>query len=159
MGEPAAVQKTKAAARPWVVRLARLGYAAKGVVYLLVGWIAARAATGNGETTGTHGALEFLLAKPFGKVMLVLVAVGLAGYAVWRAVQAIADPEGKGNDPKGLAVRGYMLASAFIHGAMFVAALRLLQGDPRGAEQTTRRPRRAPWLSRRAAGWWASSAS
>ena len=62
-------------ARPWVLRLARLGYASKGVVYLLVAWIAVQAALGNGGTTGSRGALAFLIDKPFGKLLLALVAV------------------------------------------------------------------------------------
>jgi hypothetical protein len=135
--EPA-VESTITAARPWVVRLARLGYAAKGVVYLLVGWLAAQAALGNGEATGSEGALAFLLAKPFGRTLLSLVALGLAGYALWRAVQAVADPERKGSDAKGLAVRGYMLASAFIHVGLLAIAIRLLTGDPSGGESDAR---------------------
>ncbi len=46
--------------------------------------------------------------QPFAKFLLALVAIGLIGYVIWRFVQAIKDPENKGNDAKGLAVRiGY----------------------------------------------------
>jgi hypothetical protein len=131
-----AARRTQTAARPWVVRLARLGYAAKGVVYLLVGWLALRAAFGNGQTTGSEGALVYLRDQPFGKLLLLVLAFGLLGYAIWRAVQAIADPEGKGNDPKGLAARGYMAASAVAHGALFLAALRLASGGGSGGDAT-----------------------
>lgn len=133
MASPA-VAEMGAAARPWIERMARIGYASKGVVYLLVGYIAARAAFGNGDTEGSTGALAFLVDKPFGKLVLVLLAVGLAGYSLWRLVQALADPEGKGTDAKGLAVRAYMFASAVIHGAMVMAAVRLITGDPAGGE-------------------------
>ena len=137
MGQPAAIAATTEAARPWIVRLARSGYAAKGVVYLLVGWIALRAALGGGRAEGSEGALEFLLDKPFGKALLLLVAIGLLGYAVWRVVQAVADPEHKGTDAKGLAARGYMLASAILHGGLFVAALRLALGGAGGGGDAT----------------------
>lgn len=123
-------------ARPWVVRLARLGYAAKGVVYLLVGGIAVRAALGRGSTTDSQGAMAFVRDQPFGKAVLALVALGLAGYALWRLVQGLLDPEGQGNDPKGLATRAFMLASAAIHGALLVAALRLLTGGGGGGDGT-----------------------
>jgi hypothetical protein len=126
------------AAAPWVERLARLGYAAKGTVYLLIGWIAARAALGDGHAEGSHGALASLLAAPFGKALLALVAVGLLGYALWRAVEGIADPERRGTDAKGLAVRGYMLASAVLHAGLCLGAVRLLLGDPGGGQDATR---------------------
>ena len=137
MEPAAAIERTTEAARPWIVTLARLGYAAKGIVYLLVGWIALRSALGDGETTGSHGALEFLVAKPFGKVLLALLAVGLLGYAIWRFVQAVTDPEHEGTEPKGLAKRAYMVASGILHTALFVAAIRLVLGDSRGGEEGT----------------------
>jgi hypothetical protein len=124
----ALVTASPAAGRTWIVPLARLGYAAKGVVYLLVGWIAATAAWHGGDTADSEDALAFLLAKPFGRPLLAIVALGLVGYSLWRVVQAVADPEHEGRDVKGLARRGYMLISALIHGALVLAALRLIGG-------------------------------
>ncbi|HEV8238651.1 MAG TPA: DUF1206 domain-containing protein [Thermoanaerobaculia bacterium] len=121
--------KTPPAARPWIERLARLGYAAKGVVYLLLGWLAASAARGIGDVpSGSREVFSVVLAKPLGRAMLAAIALGLAGYVLWRVVAAIADAQGKGSDPKGLAVRGYYLGSAAVHTALVVAALRLLVG-------------------------------
>jgi hypothetical protein len=71
-----------------------LGYAAKGVVYGIVGLLAAQAAvSAGGRTTDTQGALGAIVTQPFGKVLLSLVAIGLMGYVIWRFVQAIKDPE------------------------------------------------------------------
>ena len=73
----------------WIERLARFGYAAKGVVYVLVGFLAFQAAFNwGGKITGTQGAFQTIASGPFGKVLLFLVAVGLLGYVVWRFVQA-----------------------------------------------------------------------
>jgi hypothetical protein len=69
--------------------LARAGYAARGVVYLLIGVLAIRLAQGDGgPRPGQQGALRTIADQPFGKWLLVLTAVGLGGYAIWRLSQA-----------------------------------------------------------------------
>src|SRR5687768_572715 len=77
-------------ASPFVEKFARFGYAAKGVVYCIVGALAALVAFGyGGETTGSRGALDTIANQPFGRVLLGVVAVGLAGYALWQFIRAI----------------------------------------------------------------------
>ena len=79
-------------ASPFVRRFARCGYAAKGVVYVIVVGLSAAAAFGRGgQTTGSRGAL---LEQPFGRVLLGVVAFGLACYAAWHdsRVAAVAQP-------------------------------------------------------------------
>src|SRR5215210_1346795 len=69
--------------------LARAGLAARGVVYGVVGILAIKLALGDGgKATNQQGALQTIAKQPFGKILLTLVAVGLAGYAVWRLVRA-----------------------------------------------------------------------
>jgi uncharacterized protein DUF1206 len=70
--------------------LARAGFAARGVIYGLIGILALELAFGNsGNDASQQGALQTIAAQPFGKVLLVLVAIGLAGYALWRLVHAL----------------------------------------------------------------------
>src|SRR5678815_3198795 len=58
--------------------LARAGYVAKGVVYVLVGGLALRAAVGwGGRTTGSRGALRSLLDQPYGLAILAVIAIDL----------------------------------------------------------------------------------
>jgi uncharacterized protein DUF1206 len=116
-------------ASPWIARLARLGYAAQGVVYLIVGGLAAQAAVGTGgRTTDAEGALFAVLRQPFGKVLLGVLALGLLGYSVWRFVQAIKDPEHEGSDAQGLGKRlGYFL-SGVVHVSLAAAAVGMLTG-------------------------------
>lgn len=121
-------------AAPWIERLARFGYAAKGVVYAVVGGIALNAAFGVERATGSRGALESLLRQPLGRVMLGVVAVGLLGYVVWKAVQAVLDPEHLGTDAKGLFKRAAFGLTAVIYAGLALAAARLALSGASGGD-------------------------
>ena len=116
-------------ARPWMERLARLGYATEGAVYTLIGLLAAGAAFGTGgRATGQRGALEVVAGGPFGGVLLGLIVVGFLGYALWRSVQAIADPDGEGNDVKALGKRVGYGVSALVYAGLAFSAAELVLG-------------------------------
>jgi hypothetical protein len=116
-----------AATNPWIVRLARGGYATKGVVYLLIGILAARAALGvGGETTDNRGAIEALYRQPFGRALVGLVALGLFAYALWLFVAAALDPERKGADAKGAATRIISAMLGCTYAALGAVAARLV---------------------------------
>ena len=118
--------------------LARGGYAARGIVYVIIGWFALVAAFGGGgETEGSKGALQSLLGEPFGKILLAIIAVGLFGYVAWRATQAIKDTDDHGADPKGLAVRGGLAVSAVTHTLLAIFAVSLIIGPGGGGEDGT----------------------
>lgn len=120
-------------ASPWLARLARLGYAAKGIVYMIVGVLATQAAFGaGGQTTGSEGALQEIVTQPFGQVLLGIVAIGLVGYALWRFVQAGVDPDNKGSDAKGIATRLGYAVSGIIYGSLAVTAVRIMMGSSSG---------------------------
>jgi hypothetical protein len=75
----------------WYAWIARAGLLAKGVSYGIVGVLAIKLAAGDGgKATSRQGALQSLAQHSFGKVLLVLLAVGFAAYALWRFVQALA---------------------------------------------------------------------
>jgi len=70
--------------------LARSGFAARAVVYGIIGALALEVALGEGGTTANQqGAFETIVRQPAGTVLLVLVAIGLAGYALWRLLHAL----------------------------------------------------------------------
>ena len=117
----------------WVERLARLGYLAKGIVYAIVGVLAVQAAFGaGGQTTDTKGALSAIAAQPFGKFLLALLTVGLIGYVVWRFVQAVQDPEHKGDDAKGWATRLGYAVSGLIYASLAFTSIGLIRGSGGG---------------------------
>ncbi|MBA3258208.1 MAG: DUF1206 domain-containing protein [Gemmatimonadales bacterium] len=125
---------------PWIERLARVGYAAKALLYATVGILAAQAALGRGgRTTDTRGALREVLGAPYGRAMLYVVAAGLFGYALWLVVRAVADPDGKGNGFKGIALRIGYLIRAVVHGALAVGAVKLARGDRAGGDEGAER--------------------
>ena len=116
--------------------IARAGYAARGIIYLIVGGLAALAAFGRGGgTTDSRGALSEVMGAPFGKFLLVAIALGLLGYAAWRAVQALLDPDRHGTKPKGIIIRAALAVSAAIHVglAFFAASLALGWGTSGGS--------------------------
>lgn len=131
-------QQAKQAAQeavPWVERLARLGFIARGVVYIVVGWLAVLAAFGQGgRTTDSAGALATIATKPFGTILLLILGLGLFGYALWRIVQGIVDPENKGTDAKGLIKRAGYVIGGIAYGGLGYTALQLIQ-DTRAAER------------------------
>jgi hypothetical protein len=130
----------KVIASPWIERLGRIGYAAKGAVYIIVGWLATLAALRRGgKTTSSHGALLEILLQPSGPVLLFAVSIGLFGYVVWRFVQAITDAEGKGRDAKGIITRIGYTVSGFIYGGLAVTALQLALGWETGNKANSSR--------------------
>ncbi len=130
----------QAASHAWFERLARLGYASKGLVYFIVGFLAAQAAFSmGGRTTDTSGALSEIVNQPFGKFLLFLVTIGIIGYALWRIVQTILDPEHQGQkmDAKRIAQRiGYAL-SALAYAGLALTAVKLIMGSGGGNSDRT----------------------
>lgn len=120
---------------PWIERLARIGFAAKGLVYLIIGALALQAALGRGgQTTDSEGALRTILQQPYGWLLLAVVATGLAGYAVWRFVQAAVDPEGIGGDAKRIGHRAGYAISGVIHVGLALEAARMAFGFGGGGD-------------------------
>jgi hypothetical protein len=129
---------------PWIERIARFGYATKGVVYILVGALAVLAALGKGgQTTDTRGAFKEVYSQPFGMILLGIISIGLFGYAIWRITQAVADAEGKGNDLKGISIRIGYASSGLIHAGLAYSAARLLLGEREASSEQEHKSRTA----------------
>lgn len=117
----------------WLKFVARLGYAARGAVYVIIGILALLAALGmGGQTTGPEGALSTLRGQPFGHVLLGAVALGLFGHAMWRFLQSVMDTDRHGHDAKGLAVRAGLFASCLAHLSLALYAASLIRDPSQG---------------------------
>lgn len=112
----------------------RIGYAVKGVLYLLLGVLAVQAAMSGGSAEGQTGALQTVADGAFGGVLLTALAIGLAAYAAWRLALAVLDPERQGTDTEGLVHRAGYLVSAASYGTLAFAAYRILSGGGSGGD-------------------------
>ncbi len=139
-------------AQGWIEPLARAGFVAKGVVYLILGTLVTQAAFGTGgRITDMRGALRTLLSESYGRPLLALLATGLVGYAVWRFLEAFADANRKGTKPGALGVRAGYAVSGFVYGSLAVYAGRLVMHSGRG--RAGRGTALDAWISRPAAAW------
>jgi hypothetical protein len=106
-----------------IVWLARLGYAVRGAVYLLLGYLLL-SATGKGTT----GALVYVSEIPGGPAILGISAIGLVGYAVYKLMAGLFDTERVGTDAKGIGKRVSYVISAAIYAALSWTAIQLARG-------------------------------
>ena len=111
----------------------RIGYAFKGVLYVLLGVLAVDTALDGGDTEGQRGALQAVAESSFGSVLLTLLSIGLAAYALWRLALAALDPEGEGSDAGGVVHRIGYVVSGVSYGLLALAAYRILQGSGDGS--------------------------
>lgn len=96
----------------------RLGFAARGLMYGAIGWLALR----SGRTEDAGGVLTYL-ATGAGAVLVAVMAAGFFSYAAWRLLEAWLDTEGRGSDAKGIGVRLAGAGSGLIHFGLGVAAI------------------------------------
>jgi hypothetical protein len=114
---------------------ARLGYAAKGVIYAIIGGLAVQQAVGRGgDIAGSREALREIASQSFGTVLLTLVTAGLGAYVIWRLVQALLDPEASvsSDDDTRWGHRAFYFASAVIYGALTWVGISILTGNGGG---------------------------
>lgn len=118
-----------AAAR--LTTLTRLGFAARGLLYLVIAFLILDA----GRASDPAGALAYL-ARGGGRVLLILMAAGLIGYGIWRLFDAAFDIERHGSEPKGMAERVGASLSGIIHLFLAWTAIGLLRRTGQAGSDT-----------------------
>lgn len=128
----AGTARSEAARSPATGWLGRAGLVARGVVYAVVGVLALKLALGDGgKTTSQQGALKTIANQPFGKVLLVVLAIGLAGYAIWRLMRAAAGHGREDSDSDFDRIAAFF--SGLAYAALCVTAIAILAGAGGGS--------------------------
>ena len=104
--------------------LTRLGFAARGLVYIVIAWLVIR----SGRAEDPSGALQHL-AEGGGELPMVLIAVGLIAYGLWRLADALFNVERHSSDGKGLRERLGAGGSAVAHLLLAWQSIRIAEGD------------------------------
>jgi hypothetical protein len=101
----------------WLQRLARAGLVARGLLYVVVGILATQVAVGHNEARpDKQGALQAVVRQPFGRLLVLLLAVGFAGYAAWRFVEAAVGPA---DEPEDTAKARFKRLGYFLRGCLY----------------------------------------
>jgi hypothetical protein len=126
----------RAAKSPWLAVLARIGFLSRALTYVVVAILAAQVALGDrSESVDRKGALQTIGDQPFGRLLLIALAVGFAGYALWRLGRAgFPPPEDAGHPSR----RWASVGSALVYGGVFMVTVRLLTGldEEKGGDPT-----------------------
>ncbi|HEV2035622.1 MAG TPA: DUF1206 domain-containing protein [Candidatus Dormibacteraeota bacterium] len=144
----------RAAANPQLELLERLGYFVRGLLYAVMGFLVLRIAlgVGGGQATDLSGSLVYLIGNPFGKVVLIVTIVGLAGYSLWGFIRAIYDPLHRGSDASGYLARVGFVTSALSYLAIVIFGLQILSGSGAASGDGTQKTI-ASVLTNPAGGW------
>ena len=118
---------TSLAAR-WIPPVARIGFAARGLVYGLIGGIAIHAALAGGAAKSPKQALASMGQQSGGKALLLAMAAGLVCFVAWQLVRAVLDPEHDDASGKRVFRRAHFALTAVVYGALAFTALRLCVG-------------------------------
>lgn len=115
---------TAQVAQTWREPLGKVGLAAKGVLYLVLGLLAIQFARGqtSSDEVSQSGAIEKVAEQPFGKLLLVAMSVGLICLTIWHVIQALTGDPVEGDEP---ADRAKYAAKAVIYGALSVTAIKI----------------------------------
>jgi Domain of Unknown Function (DUF1206) len=116
--------------------LSRAGFVARGLIYGIIGLLAFEVAVSDtGKLTNQQGALETVADQPLGGALLVLLTVGLGGYAIWRLLRAALGHGPEGADSTLERLGG--LGSGLVYGGLCIAAIRILTGSSAGGPSAT----------------------
>ena len=144
----------RAASNSQLEFLERLGYAVRGLLYAVMGILVLRIAVGigGGQATDLSGSMVFLIGNPFGKLVLIVVIVGLTAYTLWGFTRAIYDPLHRGSDASGYMARLGFVSSALSYLAIVIFGLQILAGSGARSGDSTQKTI-ASILTHPAGGW------
>ena len=140
----------RASDSPAARALARAGLTARGVLYILIGWVAILVALGqSSHEADQQGALQLLAGQPYGLVLLWLLGIGFAGYALWRLSEAAFGVTGEGN---GAGPRLKSLVRALIYAFFAYLTFKIIAGA--GGSQTKKQQDLTATVMHHPGGQW-----
>jgi hypothetical protein len=140
----------RASDSPAARALARAGLTARGVLYILIGWVAILVALGqSSHEADQQGALRLLATQPYGLVSLWLLGIGFAGYALWRLSEAAFGVTGEGN---GAGPRLKSLVRALIYAFFAYLTFKVIAGA--GGSQTKKQQDLTATVMHHPGGQW-----
>ncbi|KAA9383678.1 DUF1206 domain-containing protein [Neorhizobium galegae] len=125
--------------------LARSGYAARGIVYVLIAGMASLSTLGGGEPD-SKSALQIVLEQPFGQIWLGMIGMGLVGFVLWRVAQSILNTDRHQHNAKGYLVRAGLLVSAATYAGLAFYAIGQALHLGFGAGSSSARESWTAWL-------------
>jgi Domain of Unknown Function (DUF1206) len=141
----------RASDSPAARALARAGLTARGVLYILIGWVAILVALGqSSHEADQQGALQLLAGQPYGLVLLWLLGIGFAGYALWRLSEAAFGVTGEGN---GAGPRLKSLVRALIYAFFAYLTFKIISGAG-GGSQTAKQQDMTATVMHHSGGRW-----
>ena len=121
-------------------RIARAGFLARAIVYILLGWIALQ--TRQRANEGQNAVFDALRDMPAGWALIIATAAGLFAYGLYRLATALLDLDHKGNSLKGLGKRAGAFISGLTHSLLGYTAL-LFLSDLKQSQPTDKRSHEA----------------
>lgn len=107
---------------------ARLGFVARGLIYVVIAWLAIQIALGHPEHQANQsGALAAVASQPLGTALLWLVGLGFLGYALWRLSEAAFGTAAEGRKA---GARLKSLVRGVVYLAFAVSTFSFLAGNP-----------------------------
>jgi hypothetical protein len=132
--------KTRHLTNGALVWMVRIGYGARGIVYLIVGGFALLAAGGLGaHPQGARDALELAFEQPFGGYFLWVLAAGLCCFAGWRLMQSVFDVDLHGSNVYGMMRRSVLAGSGLFYLVLAAATVRITYGGRHISEDQSAR--------------------
>jgi hypothetical protein len=123
----ASTQARRAADSPVARAVARIGLVARGVIYILIGWLAVELAIGHSsQRPSQEGALQLLAGKSYGLITLWLLGIGFAGYSLWRLSEAAFGVTG---EKPGAGPRLKSLVRAIVYGFLSALTFQVIAGS------------------------------